>query len=308
MDITIRPYHPDDGPAYLEILNQYRAVPLTLDQLRRQEAGRDPARFRQCIVTTSHSRLVGYGLLETHVLVPVDWFRAEIVVAQADRGMGHGRRLAATLKDITRARAPRGLECWVRDDDPSSRQWAERQGFVLYTRRFDAVLDLNRIAPADDDRAPAGIRFFTVAEAPDPGRWERLYELTGQLMADTPDLEGQPPMGFPDFCRIVRDNPRVTPDSVFVCADGDRWVGLSILFRMSAKELYTFFTGIAPGYRGHGIARALKRRTIEYGRSLGARWMRTDVDDRNLAMWTVNERLGYRPTTGIWRLHQRLVI
>jgi GNAT superfamily N-acetyltransferase len=308
MELIIRPYGPGDGARYLAIINQTREAPLTLEHLQKQDAHRDPSRFRYRLVGDTGQGLVGYGLLETHLMVPSGWYRGEVVVDRGSRRQGHGQRLAAALDLVVEEQRPKGIECWVRDNDPDSRRWAERQGFLVYTRRCDAILDLKSVDSPHrrEPETPPGIRFFTMAETTGADSWERLHGLSARLMMQTPDLEGQPSLSFKEFCRVVRDNPRVTPAGVFVGAEGDRWVALSILFRMSADEFYTFFTGVDETYRGRGIAPAIKLRTIDYARRVGAQRMRTDVDERNIPMWAVNGRLGYRLTTGIWRMHRLL--
>jgi len=54
-------------------------------------------------------------------------------------------------------------------------------------------------------------------------------------------------------------------------------------------------TAVRRAWRGHGLATALKLRTIAYAIDQGLAALETGNDEGNLAMQAVNRRLGYRP-------------
>jgi RimJ/RimL family protein N-acetyltransferase len=60
-----------------------------------------------------------------------------------------------------------------------------------------------------------------------------------------------------------------------------------------AGVLYQGITGPRREYRGRGLARALKLRTIEYARAQGKREIRTWNDTLNAPMLAINVKLGF---------------
>jgi GNAT superfamily N-acetyltransferase len=52
---------------------------------------------------------------------------------------------------------------------------------------------------------------------------------------------------------------------------------------------------VDPAYRGRGIARALKLKTVEWAREHGVEFIFTANDAQNQRMLSINSSLGYRP-------------
>jgi mycothiol synthase len=62
-----------------------------------------------------------------------------------------------------------------------------------------------------------------------------------------------------------------------------------------SPEAVNLLTAVRRGWRGRGIATALKRAQIEAARAAGIERIFTTNDETNLAMRGVNARLGYEP-------------
>lgn len=72
-------------------------------------------------------------------------------------------------------------------------------------------------------------------------------------------------------------------------------MGISTLETINdSTDVEVGFTAVRRDYRGRGIALALKLCTIAYAGAQGLSGIRTDNDSTNLAMWHINERLGFR--------------
>lgn len=100
---------------------------------------------------------------------------------------------------------------------------------------------------------------------------------------------------------------RTSPELVFLAADGDQLVGVSTLFSTEDPVVcYTDYTGVDRNYRGRGIARALKERSIMAAQALGARHMVTETEASNVSMRQLNLRMGYKVTSGTYRIMKRL--
>jgi GNAT superfamily N-acetyltransferase len=70
---------------------------------------------------------------------------------------------------------------------------------------------------------------------------------------------------------------------------------MSFLKRLSDDAAENDFTGVAPDYRGRGIATALKRQAIAWAQGNGVRWFYTSSEVGNAPMIAINRRLGYQP-------------
>jgi RimJ/RimL family protein N-acetyltransferase len=66
-------------------------------------------------------------------------------------------------------------------------------------------------------------------------------------------------------------------------------------FPPAGGPVWTGFTGTVASHRGRGIARAVKMETLAQAIELGVDSVRTDNDQRNVAMLHINEDLGYTP-------------
>ncbi len=78
--------------------------------------------------------------------------------------------------------------------------------------------------------------------------------------------------------------------------DGERWVGLSVLYIVSGKPdmLSSGLTGVIRPYRRQGIATALKLRNIAFARQYGAKTIETTNEENN-PMYLLNRWLGFQP-------------
>ena len=65
---------------------------------------------------------------------------------------------------------------------------------------------------------------------------------------------------------------------------------------------YTDYTGVLRSYRGRGVALALNARSLEAVRAVGVKRVMTEMELGNVALRTVNERLGFEPGSGRVRL------
>ena len=95
--------------------------------------------------------------------------------------------------------------------------------------------------------------------------------------------------------RLTGSGPNALPEAQFLALDGDRYVGISALYRPLAQPgvISQGLTGVLREYRGRGIAMALKLQTVRYAREGGYREIRTWNDARNRPMLRINEALGF---------------
>lgn len=65
-----------------------------------------------------------------------------------------------------------------------------------------------------------------------------------------------------------------------------------------ADHAYNLFTGTQVGYRGRGLAQAVKTLALRKARTFGVKSVRTSHNSENTAMIAIDTKLGYVRTPG----------
>jgi GNAT superfamily N-acetyltransferase len=177
--------------------------------------------------------------------------------------------------------------------------WAER-GFVEKMRYWESRLDVasfdcSRFAGAQERVAEQGIVIKTLRELEsDPQRDQKLYALIQTVVRDVPAPDGHTDVPFEAWLSRLQENPNLLPEAYFIAIDGERYVGLSNLWRMEGvNDVATGLTGVLREDRQRGIALALKLRAVEYAQRVGAPQIRTGNEQNNRAMLSINEAFGF---------------
>lgn len=174
-----------------------------------------------------------------------------------------------------------------------------QRGFTETDRIVPVMLDLKAFDREQFTMpAPAGIRFFSYAEAGDTGdNRRRLYALRNTLDRDVPtnDVHAEPP-SFEEWQKRF-DRPEHDPNALMLAADdAGKWIGVSQLgFQEQTSIAWTFMTGVLPEYRGQGIAYALKLHAIDAAIARGCPLILTDNHEDNAPMRAINRKLGFVP-------------
>jgi len=183
-------------------------------------------------------------------------------------------------------------------DDPLV-PFLTQRGFTEVDRIVPVMLDLTTFGRDKfPEPAPAGIRFFSYAEAGDTDEnRRRLYALRNTLDRDVPtnDVHAEPP-SFEEWQKRF-DRPEHDPNALMLAADGSgEWIGISQLgFQEGTGIGWTFLTGVLPEYRGRGIALALKLCAIDVARARGCPLILTENHEDNAPMRAINRKLGFVP-------------
>ena len=261
-------------------------------------------RRRRSIVEVASNEVVANGSLwQSGIVYDPKFAFAAISVDPEHQHRGLGRWLLEDLEGAARALGLEGLRATVREDEPRSVRFFGAAGFREKRRAWVSKLDLNDVpadlSPRSPDRwAADGIEFSTIQhEGPDrPEVRERLFRLYVEAMKDTPRLGSILADSREWFEGFVFRGPGYLPDAMFVARAGEAYVSFSLLFRHAAEPdtLHVSFTGTLPAYRGVGLAGELKRRSIEYARHHGYRYIETDNDSQNPRIWSINQKLGFR--------------
>ncbi len=266
----------------------------------------EPGRVRRKLVAVDRSTgtVMGFGeFSHTSFNFHPDKYWLEVMVDPSVRRQGIGAELYRHLEDEVLTRNPICLWGGARADQASAVRFYTQRGYrtrrELWRSRLDvATADLTVLPDRTGELSRSGVRFTTLAEegAEDPEVQRRVYDLSHAASADVPRLGEYTPVSFEQYLAIELRNPLTQPESFFLAAVGDRYVGLSVLDREPAHPgtLHVGFTGTHPEFRGRGIAIELKRRAVTYAREHGIESLITNNDSLNRPIWSINERLGFR--------------
>ena len=299
----LRPYAPHDAPKFLRLINLARGQNAALESLLAQDVAWPTGHVRRRAVVVREETVVGVAELSRFEYLPPGWLRLTLAVDPEARQQGLGAALYRWVQAQAAQLQSDGLSVSVLDHDINSRDWAFRRGFVLHAHRFASELDLGTEFPPPE--LPAGVTLRDMAGA-SPAEWDRLETLYGDLLTQTPDLEGQP-RWTPEALRSnLRDNPRARPDWTLVATnDTGEWLGLCQGATISTG-IYNEFTAVISAARGQELARALKLELIRRAQAAGVRLMRTNNHAANGPMQSVNRRLGFVARSGSWELRREL--
>jgi GNAT superfamily N-acetyltransferase len=236
--------------------------------------------------------------------------RCIVLVDPAQRRQGVGAALWEALQPVFQKERPQHLRANGIGTEPDSLAWAERRGFVqahrllfqtLELADFDLTPWLDQIAQVDS----AGFRFATFAELRSPAAEVRLHALFQAFRAATPDYAPSDDQPFETWRAWAFDAKGAWPEGwvLMLAPDGD-WAGFTML-QKTPRGAHIFMTGVAPAYRGRGLATPLKVAALVHAQESGVARLTTLNHAANERIVAVNRALGYRVTEDVIRLVKR---
>jgi GNAT superfamily N-acetyltransferase len=302
--VTIREQTREDDARVLEIDHAIHPEwpKRSLEQLRHDMEVEPAEAMAQRMVAEVDGEVVGTANWDRALYIADrrTWW-GWIAVPPDRRRQGFGSALYERMEKGIREHQGKQLKTEVRSDLPEVLHFVEKRGFRP-TGRGDRMSRLNvHTARLDGCRAAAsrmahhGIRIATLAElGPDnEDVLRRLHRLDTETTRDMPLSDEFVEMPYNEWVRRLLESPSLTPDRVWIALDGDRQVGLAFLARRGERAGSNWFTAVDRGYRGKGIARALKLRTVEWAGQNGMDWIYTGNDISNAPMLAINIEMGY---------------
>lgn len=307
--LTLRAFRGDDAD-YQALVELWNAVhpdsPETVEQNRFYDRARDPDCLFMRVVAEEEGRVVGvgaYGQIEG--MMHPGMFFLDAQVHPGAQGRGVGKALYAHMLAALAPLQPRILCAQAREGHARALRFLHARGFGEDKRDWESRLELRTFDPATFELAPyaglearlraEGIVLTTLAElATDPEMPRKLYELFSEVRVDIPRSEPPTLISFERFCAWTFASPDYLPEAAVVALHGERYIGMSQLWKRGADTgLDTGLTAVRRGYRGRGVALAMKLRAIAIAKELGASFIRTDNDARNAPMLAINAKLGF---------------
>jgi mycothiol synthase len=227
-------------------------------------------------------------------------FGVNVMVHPDFQRQGIGTRMYEHLLAALRLLDPTMLRNRVREDMLPGLRFMEKQGFCETKRSWESLLHVQHFsracfAPVEAAVRAQGIEITTApALANDPERDQKLYALYCELSRDVPGISAGKVMSHYAFMDYVMNGALSLPDAFFVALHNGEYIGLSFLQASRQDDtLYTGLTGVSRAYRCQSIALILKLHAIVYAQVHRHRQIRTWNDTTNLAILSVNERLGF---------------
>jgi GNAT superfamily N-acetyltransferase len=308
-EITVRPRVPEDDRRIAEIISRINPdlPPMTVDDYRHRVATTPPHVHCERAVAEIDGAVVGSSLILSMFWLKEGGGYLTFVAVDPDyKGRGIGSRLYHRLMERAADFGANRLYAWFRENQPDAERFATRRGFqptghADRTSRLEIrSANLAGYEGLEERLRTEGIRVATLAElgAKDEALLHRLYELHQETVQDIPATEPFGGVPYEPWRRDLLEQPGVSPQAFWIALAGERPVGLALLKREGERAAYNAYTGVARAYRGKGVARALKLRTVEWARRSGVDFIYTDNDVDNKRMLEVNIRLGYQPLPG----------
>ena len=304
METSIRHFTEDDYAAALAVFNAvFPDYQHTVAEWRHRDAKKEARIDWGRLLAEVEGRVVGMATWDQFSCAyHPRKFIVEVMVHPDHRRRGIGGALYERLMAELAPRDPMLLRGEVNEANADGVRFGQTRGFVENHRQRESMLEFADFAVerfADDlERVAAqGIAIRGLPElrrtVPD---WKRRYhELDQQVSADVPWPDPHTDVPFEVWCGKEIEHPNFVPELHMIALDGDRWVGLSNLWRTGIhKRLNTGLTGVVRDYRKRGIATALKVRAAAAAKALGFACTMTWNEQGNEGMLGINERLGFR--------------
>lgn len=316
--ITIRPfaYTDTDYAAIARIICAvYPDEPETVEELRHDDRTRDPQFLFARHLVELDARVVATGVYcEPWWSHKPGKYLVNLTVDPDYQARGIGSQFYDFLIGHVLARDPKVVTADAREDKGAAVRFLIKRGYRQVQREAISELDVPEFdptpyAPISTGVAEQGITIQSLAEiaAVDPDWKRRLWQLEGDLSQDVPSPDPITMDSFEVYVERELGAPNLLIDGQFIALDGDRWAGLTALWRSGAEPnvLLTGLTGVRREYRRRGIATALKLRAIDYARRSGVKTIETGNDEHN-PMYQLNLRLGFRPKPAWLSFEKRL--
>lgn len=287
----------DDLSVFVAIVNETSPDEATsVDELRwADETYPGAARF----LAELDGRPVGAATVGRIYVYPPEFeaLWASLHVLADVRREGIGGALLRAVSERARDVGKSALHVPASETRPETIAFLTRRGFTEYERAKIVRLDLTSL-PRPSIDLPAGVTLTTLAERPD--LVPAVHAVAVEAFADIPG--GDEPTAAGDLAEFrIRDvdRPSIPPGAFMIAlatATGEV-VGYASLLMLPGGTTAAWhdMTAVARGWRGRGLAGALKRATIGWAIANGLETLESGNDTDNLAMRAVNARLGYRP-------------
>ena len=235
--------------------------------------------------------LLGWGAVARQSWNPPGSAVLMLQVAGGHEGRGVGSALHAMLRSLV----PPGttsLRTRVFDDEERSFVIARRWGFLVEEHSINSSMPLAGLTAPDP---PEGV---TVELRPDLS-FPDYGEVDAMLVRSQTNPEARAGLGL----RLEHMKEPLPPaTSILALARVDGTPAAISWGQQVHGVFYVAYSGVDPAFRGHGLAALVKQHAAVAALADGAEVAMTNNEAHNAGIRAVNERLGFRPVSGTFRM------
>jgi GNAT superfamily N-acetyltransferase len=251
------------------------------------------------LVAEADSKLLAYCHCLTAPVAEGGRAGVHVFVDLSTRGQGVGSRLWQAALGIARGAGLPGVQTAADLDDQRSLSIAVAHDLIRGTVRQESRLDLALVSSeamhvAITRASEAGVQFVPFDPANEQA-WRLLYGDFLPLHHSAPDsVAGREPPRYETWRSGFSE-----PWQILLARRGGTTVGMTMAFARKdlPSRVVTYFTGVAAGERGQGIATALKAQHACLLKDSGWQELSTWNMESNLPILSANAKLGFVPIT-----------
>jgi GNAT superfamily N-acetyltransferase len=303
-EIAVRKATEQDDEALLDIYNSihFDWPPFSVAEYRSMRARQPRGTIDERYAVEVDGRIAGsLEFWEASLFRQEGAVRIFLEVAEPFRRRGIGERLFRLMEERMPALGLTRAYAAVREDLPEALAFGERRGFkqtgqIDRASRLDVRLArIEHLAAVEERLQEDSIRITALQDlGMDDTLLHAFHQMENEASRDMPSVEGRADRTFDEWKAAVIESPGRSPATIWLALDGGRPVGVARLNQRAERAAVNNFTGVARAYRGRGIARALKRRTVLWARQSGINYLYTGNDMENRPMIAINDELGYQ--------------
>lgn len=313
MSYQVRPATDADLGRIVAIVNAQAPHPTTVEALVAMDRRHEPGQpLHRAVAINSQGEVLGHLVVFTHSAMHPGAFHAQVMVDPRHQRAGVGTALDRYLEEWVRGQGGNRIEGSVKESNGEAQAWATNRGYATTAHVYMSRLGLRDWDPSPHldamTRAIAqGFRFTTVAAEGGMAVLDRLYSVMVPIHNDIPGWEGRPIPSLATWRSWVENDETWNNMGIILAIHGDTWAAVTkVDLRDGGQWAYNDFTGVLPGFRGMGLSRAIKVAALNWAKSQGAAYIKTENHSLNKPMIATNIRLGYVPEPGKFGLVRSL--
>ncbi len=275
----------------------YPDEPISATELEQDDIKRPKHRKYKRFITFIEKKAVGFAVFingESNFHPQKFYFTFAVLPDFQGQGIGKAlyERALKELKDFNAIE----IISWSREDYQRKNRFLLERGFYEVQRSFESRLDIANFESDAFSRAlPDGVEiknWLELERVPDYQR--KIYDLHCTLDLDVPMVGEYTKPTFERFKQNHFEDEQMELKGSMIALHNDIFIGIHELFNSKADNfLHIGLTGVLAEYRKRGIAIAMKIRGIEYAKKAGFKIQSTWNESNNVAMLTINEKLGF---------------
>jgi L-amino acid N-acyltransferase YncA len=237
----------------------------------------------------------GYALAETDSHLGL----LGLIIKPEYRQQGVGEYVYEALMAKLHAQKVQRVLSMVYDQQKAGLHFMNQRGFREVGRTIVAQLDLAAINDKDwiaseEIIARQNLHFTTLNHFPRFGLVDRLLPIWNRTRPDQPQYWPYNPYNARRLAHEILDSELLVLEYCYVIVTAENQiVAINLNIHDDESRLFTIYTGVDPSFRGQKLGYALKLKLLNQARKHGFKFLVAENEGKNLAMWRINEQLGF---------------